>query len=540
MMADNVALSPDAEFWEKTYHVRVHKLLLPLSVRQNRIEDIFADFLFELASLARGRRPAPAPGDGDRFEVLCRALEAGTGNVALPGDEARRDLVFRWLRSELVREERAANRRRTAAASYSLVPLHIAVAERFGRPTGNIPAYGAFLVEMLSVGRPAGQETALLRRLWEFFSRSAGDPLAAVLELAFARAPASGGEGTPWQLRAPQLVRCPEHARHFQRDVENVFRFEGVSRRTRLLWLYSLFAFHLASYFLRMARAAERCASALASAIAGCNATTFVPCGLCRLDPNAPSSTGVCANAPEIVLGERNLDHARLFKRYPYYTSQLPIARSYLKESESAALEKLDPVVALDRLLGRLAEEGARNPQQLTEWFELLAADYPTETDNRRRRGGGRSSEKWRLSQADKKRAVDLLGGGRASAFETVALHLNFEDMARASNNVMEWQFYQTLARDSSYGFARGRGEELRYMLPDGLLAALVHTHVAAAGEDATVHSFERALEGLGLRIDDAYRADLLRSLVDLGLVEDVADAGDAKRLSAAYRMEGT
>ena len=186
MMADDMARSPDAEFWEKTYHVRVHKLFLPLSVRQNRIEDIFADFLFELASLARGRRPVPVPGDDGRFDVLRQALEAETDNVALPEDEARRDLVFRWLRSELVREERATNRRRTADVRYSLVPLHIAVAERFGRPTGNIPAYGAFLVEMLSVGRPSGQATALLQRLWEFFSRSAGDPLAAVLELAFA------------------------------------------------------------------------------------------------------------------------------------------------------------------------------------------------------------------------------------------------------------------------------------------------------------------------------------------------------------------
>ena len=147
---------------------------------------------------------------------------------------------------------------------------------------------------------------------------------------------------------------------------------------------------------------------------------------------------------------------------------QLPIARSYLRESESAALEKLDPVVALDRLLGRLAEEGARNPQQLTEWFELLAADYPTETDNRRRRGGGRQLGEVAAEPGRQERAIDLLGGGRALAFETVALHLNFEDMARASNNVMEWQSYQTLARDSSYGFARGRGEELRYTCQTG------------------------------------------------------------------------
>jgi hypothetical protein len=539
-------LPRDVEFWQDTYHRRANPVFLPLSIRQNRIEDIFADFLVSLRGQARGRSLAKnkvgtTAGKDKQFDVLLEAILSGNDRLELPHDEIKLDLVRRWLRTELVREERSTNR---PGSGISIVPLHIAVAEYFGRDP-RWPAYGDFLCEMLTAGRAVDTRFKLLQNLWQFFSQSQNDPLAAVLELSLTSATEEhdASQERIWESSARRmLVRCPEHARLFQKDVENVLRYSGVSRRTMLVWLYSLFAFYLATYFLRMAYAAEAVAESLSAALTGSQPSSRL-CGRCGLQPEGDENSGArCSNPIKIVLGERNLDHARLFKRYPYYTSQLQIASSYFGKGQ----REIDASASLTETLSRLAAEATHSLDQVTAWFALLAETYPTEEDNQRRtkskkRTGATDDSqrtKWRLSKADKEKTLELLNARRVSAFEAVALHLNFEDMARASNNVMEWQFYQALARDPVYGFAKGRGEELQYKLLDGILAALVHSHVAEVREDATVQSFERALADRGLIIDDAYSSDLLQSLINLGLVEDVADAGDAKHLTVLYRME--
>jgi len=524
-------VSGDTTFWNSTYHKRVDHLFLPLSVRQNRIEDVFADFLAELVKQAGRERQVERT--RDRFGALRLAMESGTPGLELPSDESKRDLVFRWLREELVREERTSNRRQSGDAAYSLTPLHLAVAERFGRPVGNIPAYGALLYEMLSICRETGQEGQLVGRVWAFFNQSEGDPLAAVLELAL-RAPAVGMRPSiRWPRSNAKLVRCPSHAEQFQRDVQTVLRFK-VSRRTMLVWLYSLFTFYLATYFLRMAIASERCSRALEASLKG-RSESYRPCDRCQLDPSASLTSNGCSNPFSIILGERNHDHARLLKRYPFHTSEWQVARSFAPDK---SLDGMDEAEALRALMAFLYDASKNDSEGLEGWFELLSESYPVDTDNVGRRNVEGDSTKWALSQEDKDQALRLLHEGQATAFETVALYLNFEDMDRSSNNMKEWQLYRALARHPIYGFARGRGEGLDYALGEGLLTAFVHCHVGELGEEATVRSLEEALEQRGLSVVDAYRSELLKTLVNLGLVQDVADSGDAKRLTVLYEAD--
>ncbi len=531
------AKSADDVIWEKIYHKRVDRLFLPLGIRQNRIEDIFTDFLASLVAYAHGRGAVGTSDDKDRFGILEADLRQGVRHVSMPEDDFKRSLVFRWLRSELVRNERSSNSGRTRNAGHSIVPLHVAVAERFGRPEGGIPNYGECLCEMLTAGRPAGREDALLKSLWDFFKENGGDPLATILELALSSNESTEETQRPWALPARSLVRCPQHARAFQRDVEHVLRFVNhVSRSTMLVWLYSLFAFHLATYFLRMAKAAQRCATSLAKTMES-GIVEYQACQLCGLTLANGRATGSCSNEVQIVLGERNLDHARLMKRYPYYTSQLPIAKSYFEQLyDDRSLAAMDEADALASTFERIAAEVIAKPNEVKGWFEMLAGEYPVHTSTSPRGAQARSA--WRLAEADKRQALELLQRGQATAFETVAFHLNFNDMSRASNSIQEWQFYQTLARDPVYGFASGRGEELNYKLSDGLLAALVHAHIVEVNGEATVRTFEESLESRGLRIDDGYRSALMEALVNAGTMEAIADAGDAKRLSALYEWD--
>lgn len=522
--------SRDSAFWNSTYHKRVDRLFLPLSVRQNRIEDVFADFLAELVKRS-GRETRPDQ-TTDRFGALLSSLEAGRQGLELPADDTRRDLVFRWLREELVRGERASNRRDSSEAKHSLIPLHLAVAERFGRPAGNLPAYGAFLYDMLSLGRDSVKVEGLLSRVWSFFDDSEGDPLAAVLELALREGEDEPFQPTSWPLPKSRLVRCPTHAEQFQKDVVNALRFKGVSRRTMLVWLYSLFTFYLATYFLRMSLAAERCSQALAASLKG-EDVEYQPCNRCNLNPLGPSTGSCCSNRYSIILGERNYDHARLLKRYPYYTSQWQVAKSFLPDN---SLRGVDEAKALELVLSSLRRAARDNPAELSSWFELLAESYPLKSDNVGRRMVDDDSTKWALTEEDRERALRIFHEGQASAFETLTLYLNFEDMDRSTNNMKEWQLYRALARHPIYGFARGRGEYLDYALGEGLLTALAHVHVAEFGELATVQTLETALESRGLLVVDAYRGELLKSLVNLGLVQDVADSGDAKQLTVLYK----
>ena len=124
--------------------------------------------------------------------------------------------------------------------------------------------------------------------------------------------------------------------------------------------------------------------------------------------------------------------------------------------------------------------------------------------------------------------------------FLTFTQYLNFEDMARSSNNIMEWQFYASLARNRLYGFVRpGRGDALHYLMGDRLLTCLVHCHIHQKGEGATLESFVAYLVAMGFVFDGDGRRELERGLVLSGLLQAFADASDAKYLSPTYGSQG-
>ena len=118
---------------------------------------------------------------------------------------------------------------------------------------------------------------------------------------------------------------------------------------------------------------------------------------------------------------------------------------------------------------------------------------------------------------------------------------LNFEDMARRSNNVLEFQFYAALARHPEYGFAkRGRTiDVLLYEMSESLIIALAHCHLQQGPDGATLATFVRYLEEFGFVFDGAGKALLERQLLELGILEDLADAGDAKHLKPLYQSGG-
>lgn len=497
-------------------HGRVDGVFLPLSIRQNRVEDVFLDFLRWLVPETQivGERMEPGDLSADgRADLVLDGMRARPTRFRLPDDPRKLELVRRWIRTDLIVEPRQSNR--ASGDAVSIIPLHSSVASHF-QPPGQPPAYGRFICELLARTDQGSLDYALLDELGQVFGQSGADPVARLLEAALSvenQANVRQGLRYRHELEAKggeRLVWCVTHGAAFRRQVRSVLAFrDTVGRRTFVEWLYAIFSFFVSTYFLRMAQAAEDYANWLEGLFAGSR--------------SAWGKTVESAEfAPRIPYARRNESHSVLLKRLPSFTSVTVMARHFAEGAGCDVLRSGD----LEQLGAGVVESLGKVNGPLV--LRQLADAYPTKDEGKR----------WKLSVEERDRLVAIARTSKTSAFAIVARILNFEDMARASNNVMEWQFYATLARHPTFGFAgRGRtGDILHYRMSQALLVALAHCHLHQVGETATQMSFMNYLTTLGFTFDAEGRSALAGQLVDLGLIDDLSDAGDARYLRPVFR----
>jgi peptidoglycan/xylan/chitin deacetylase (PgdA/CDA1 family) len=376
-------------------------------------------------------------------------------------------------------------------------------------PPGQPPAYGRFLSELLS-RTSSGFDFELLDDLSDLFSNSGADPVARLLELALGDSSTTGEARFREIASQDRLVWSEVHAALFQREMRRVLAYRStVSRRTFVGWLYAVLTFFLSTYFLRMAAAAQSFSECLEGIF-----------GEERAAWNRDIDS--IAYAPRIAYGHRDQSHSRLLKRFPFFTSQIEMARAFARSAGGRPTAPGD----LSGLSVALLE--ARSRVDSDAVFLSAAERYPT--------GGPRT--KWKLSETEKGRIISLARESRTEPFVMLTQNLNFEDMARRSNNVMEWQFYASLARHQDFGFAQaGRtGDVLRYRMTEHLLVALAHCHLSASPERAaTLETFVEYLKELGFEFDGEGRSLLETQLAELGMLEGLSDASDAKYLNATY-----
>lgn len=490
-------------------HSRVHNTFLPLSIRHNRVEDIFLDFLTWLVATGSEERDSLHLTADRTADFVMERLADQPDRFRLTENLGKRELIHRWIRADLVVEPRQSNR--TSDNTVSIVPLHTSVANYF-EPPNSTPGYGRFICELLS---RRGDETSLdlLQELNEVLSSSGNDLVALVLEEALATDDESH-VGDPkfrtflgWE--EPRMVWSESHAAAFQRQVSSVLSFQTVlSRRTFVAWLYSIITYFLATYFLRTATAAEAYAKWLVQAFEGNNSRWT-------------KSVDDIEFSPRIPYGCRDETHATLLKRFPGNTSLINIAQGYADLVGFPIGRNQNLTTIGDTILEAIRESDS------TAVFGELATTYPTKDLGR----------PWNLPDEDKQRLLDV---SALNPFVLAAQLLNFEDMARRSNNVMEWQFYSSLAKHQSYGFAgRGRtGAIMAYRMSEPLLVALSHCHLEQSRGDATLGSLLDYLSELGFVFDADGRSQLERELLGVGMLEDLSDASDAKFLTPLYAIQ--
>jgi len=169
----------------------------------------------------------------------------------------------------------------------------------------------------------------------------------------------------------------------------------------------------------------------------------------------------------------------------------------------------------------------------MEEVLEGLIRQYPVRLNE--------TTRVWKITEEERSTILNSRPGDGTSGFLTLCQSLNFEDMARRSNNILEAQFFNSLARDKYYGFAapRLRGDALIYRLSDNSLGAFVHCY-AVGRQSPTFSGFVDYLEDMGFTFDGEGRELLQRDLVQHGFLNDLADAGEAKSLTIMYQMEAT
>lgn len=495
-----------------TLHRRVEPVFLPLSVRQNRIEEVFTDFLRWLGAghqCGANKPQGYVQSSAGISHFIMTAADHRQLKIVMPRERAKRGLLERWIQAELVIEPTQA---RTALRSVR--PLHTVIGECFEPTDSSQPNYGKFLSELLS-RTPDGLNLSLLGQLSDFFGSAGTDQVARLLQDALG--PEGGPEADPQYVRlseSDQQVWCVGHAVAFQHRVRSVLAYKDlVSRRVLLEWLYCIITLYVSTYFLRMAMAAEALAADLERAAVGEEVTW------------SPDVLEAAQYKPRIPYGRQDESHARLFKQFPASTSQIRISRKFVELADGCQLGASDLGVVVDRLRQH-AIEGL-----LDEVFSLASRTFPT-------KGSGGTA--FKLTEDERARILQLTKT-QASSFQIFTRYLNFEDMARRSNNVLEWQFYSSLAKNRDFGFARaGRsGDNLHYQLSDSLAVALVHCHCVECEDEATLKSFTADLEDVGFVLGGEGRSLLEGQLVRLGLMESLADASDAKRLIPLYKVEG-
>lgn len=492
-------------------HSRVEPVFLPLSIRNSRIEDVYLSFLRWLAP-KNGCTVAPDEGyvqsPAGVADLILKGATEKPLKFVLPRDSRKRELMRRWIQAEIVVEPGQTNR--GVGSEVSVKPLHLAVAQCFS-PPGQPPNYGRLLGELLSRTGEDSFDYTLLSDLTQFFGSAGSDQVARLLQDALGSA---NVDEPSFPTFSSRWVWSAGASLGFQRKVRSLLEYRDVvNRRLMLEWLYAIFTFHLTTYFLRMALIAEDYARNLEAVALG---------------GGSDWSAGALDDPrylPKIPYGRNDESHARVLKQFPSYTSQIEVARAFLSAMTGRAAEAF----SLAEIVDGLAE--AREEGTLQRCFSFAMKAYPV-------RGSGSSA--FKLSDEEKRQITALALQAGESEFAIVTRYLNFEDMSRRSNNVMEWQFYSTLAKNREFGFAKqGRGDLLHYHMSDGLILALLHCHCVEHLEP-TLSSFSTNLEELGLVLDGDGRQLLEEDLVRLGLMESLADASDAKQLIPLYSVGGS
>lgn len=502
-----------------TLHKRVDgTTFLPLAIRANRIEDVFLSFLKWLGDedpdTIVGADFSQSP--SEIADLIIGEVQSRSLVFAAPTDEAKLALLRRWIRAEIVVTPRHSNVDAKQAAS--VMPLHTVVGESFD-PPGQAPAYGRFLCECLSRDREGEIRPELLNDLRSFFGDAGKDYIATLLRDALSGAGSDSGPRYMTLLESgqPRRVWSPSHTALFQEKVRSALQLQHrVARRTMLDWLYALIAFFSATYFLRMANAATAFSVALEEAYASRTSRWTADID----DPRF---------APTIPYGRRDEEHGRTMKQFPAATSQFIFAQRLVE----LILER--PTAPGDLPSIEQSFVLACNVDGVNDVLDAVVDQYPTQ-------GSGRGSS-FKLSVAEKAAIIDLARRSGISRFELATRNLNFEDMARRSNNVIEWEFYKGMAAPKAsrdYGFAISRGKEvLEYRMSKALLVALVHCHCVENEGEPTLSSLLADLEQIGFAFDGDGRRLLEQQLIDLGLLESLSDASDAKTLVPFYSIKG-
>ena len=377
---------------------------------------------------------------------------------------------------------------------------------RYFQLPGNPPGYGRFICELLARD-DSGLDFALLDALRSRFDEE-GDPVTQLVHAALDGSDA-GSDASPHQPRfrtieaSGQQVWAVEHALLYQRQVESVLDYASViSRRTLVDWLYALTTLFMATYLLRMARAAESYSAWIESRFRRVQDGWVSRSTIRGSLRDWPTDT-----AMRVTLGSSS--GSLSLRRKPSLRAASFSAGAVETDGPADLLGLGD---AISRTLGAVDAEEA-----LTMACDL----YPTKIVGTRR---------WHLPAEEKRELLSISRDNDSHPFVVLTQYLNFEDMARSSNNVMEWQFYASVARNRLYGFARpGRGDALHYSLGERLLSCVAHCHAQQEGDRATLETFVGYLERLGFTFDGNGRQELERQLVLAGLLEAFADASDAK-----------
>jgi hypothetical protein len=482
------------------YHERVDRSFLPIALRQNRIEDIFTHFLRYLAPNAISTESMEI-GSADQVgtEIVDRIMSR-PDRFRINGNSVDVDLLKLWVGNELLVPNRASNRR--SAPTFSIKPLHLAI----GHSTAidqSLPNYGALLCDLLMWRDADNNDTTVLKKLTAYFGTGADDLVAKLLEGVM-----WSGSTDPAYYESHvvpgDFVRSKAHSAMFRDTIVQLMKYsETASRRTMVNWLYSIMVFFLATYVLRLASASASFSTQISDLLSG--------------NTSGDSWDGWDSElyAPRLDYDRKNLEHSPLLKLYPLHTSTLLLVSRIHEAFFSESLDTRDPDEYVAGV-NNLKEQSALNPL-----LDLMVRTYPTNDSQRSR---------WRLS-ADQKALIIESTTDILSPFQVLTKHLNFEDMARQSNNVREWQFYATLARDPAFGYAiPARGEPLTYKLSDNALAAFLHCF-ASTRSAPNFAEFLEYLSGLGFRFDSDGIASIRGQLVEGGYLDDLSDAGEGKQL---------
>ena len=182
---------------QERLHARVDGVFLPLSVRQNRIEDVFLDFLAWLAPASPSAHPEVLTAT-EAVNLIIDRVEERRERVYVTTDPKKLELIKRWIASELVVHPAQTNR--TTDEKVSFLPLHSAIALHVA-PPGQTPAYGRFISELLT-RRANGFVFDVIDDLSQLFNSTSEDLVTDLLAAVLGEqaTPAGRSNTAPWSM----------------------------------------------------------------------------------------------------------------------------------------------------------------------------------------------------------------------------------------------------------------------------------------------------------------------------------------------------